>query len=125
MKITGTAKKHMLMATLAGLASKAYENYKLMWMKKHGYSFEDLLYYLDTAYEDAVDDNDGMCGISPSKAMEVVEEIGLDNGEIWVSRDEFLGNEFQDSEIVKELLDDEQFKDYEEMMKVLKEGAEQ
>lgn len=122
MRITEEEKKAMLMANLSGIADKAYENYKLEWMKEHGYSLEDLLYYLDTAYEDAVDDSDGLCGISPSKAMEVAEEIGLDNGEIWSSRDEFLDNEFQDSEIVRNLLDDEQFKDYEETMKVLKEG---
>lgn len=117
MEITDKAKKK--------LSRIAYENYKLMWMKKHGYSLRDLVYYLDCAYDDAIEDSDGLCGISPDKAMEVVEEIGLDNGEIWASRDEFLDNEFQDSAVVRELLDDEQFKDYEEMMKALKEGAGQ
>lgn len=125
MRITDEAKRTMLAANLSGIAGKAYENYKLEWMKEHGYSLSDLLYYLDSAYDDAVDDNGGMCGICPSKAMETAEETGLDNGEIWASYGEFLGNEFQNPEVVRELLDDGQFKSYRKTMKILRKGAGQ
>lgn len=120
MKITEEARSRMLAAHLAGIAGTAYSRYKLQWLVNHGYSMDDLLCYMDTAYSDFLDDSGGCEGLSPSGCMDAIEEIGLDSAEIWPGYDEFLDNEFQRPEIVRGLLDSGQFRDYEETMDALR-----
>lgn len=120
MKITEEARGSMLAAHLAGIAGEAYSRYKLRWLLEHGYSMDDLLCYMDTAYSDFLDGSGGYEGLAPSGCMETVEEIGLDSAEIWPCYDEFLGNEFQRPEIARELLDSDKFRDYEETMDALR-----
>lgn len=88
---------------------KAYELYKLNWLAKHGYTLDDVLRkayeimisdYLDIQVEDDL--------------LDAFEEIGF-NGEMYVSFDEFIDNEYQDIEYMKMLfggVDTKEYNDY-------------
>lgn len=119
MRITNEAKRTMLMANLAGIAGKAYENYKLEWMKQHGFTLDDLvaeMYEINERYLDEYGES-----MDTDDQFKEFCENGF-NGEIWASYDEFLDNEFQNPEIVNNLLDGDLFKSYEETMKALREA---
>ena len=78
------------------IKEKAYEKYKFRWLFDHGYTLEDVL---KSAYEimteEDIDTEDVL--------VESFEEFGL-NGEIYVCFDEFVDNEYQDTEIMESLL---------------------
>jgi hypothetical protein len=62
------------------LLDKAYEQYKEDWCEIRGYSLED-----------------------------VDEESGFYGGDCYVSKDEFFNNEFNDEDIMREILNKEDF----------------
>ena len=85
---------------------KAYELYKLEWMKAHGYTVEDVLRkayeiiisdYLDIEVEDDL--------------LDAFDELGF-NGEMYASYDEFIDNEYQDKNYMFKLLNDKEWNEY-------------
>lgn len=82
----------------------AYEKYKLDWMLRHGYTLTQLIgelaYYMAEANED----------------LETVFDVWeFDYGfgsEIWVCFDEFVVNEYQDKQYMKQLLTKEEYDEY-------------
>ena len=85
---------------------KSYELYKLRWMEEHGFTVDDVLRkayeimisdYLDIQVEDDL--------------LDAFDEIGF-NGEIYVSYDEFIDNEYQDKNYMFKLLNDKEWNEY-------------
>lgn len=86
----------------------AYEKYKLDWMKRHGYTLIDLIKELQSCLEE-VDEDEAI------DLNEIFEDWEFDCGfhsEIWVCYEEFLENEYQDKEYMREILDDVDFSEY-------------
>ena len=88
---------------------KAYELYKLEWMKAHGYTVEDVL---RKAYEIMI--SDYLDIEVEADLLDAFDEIGF-NGEMYVSFYDFLDNEYQDVDYMMELLggvDTKEYNDY-------------
>lgn len=86
------------------ISELAYELYKIEWLSR--YSADTMSDFVKQYYNDCkIDSNDD------STLTEVFEEFGFD-GEIYVCYEEFLDNEYQDKEYMRDLLDDDQYEDY-------------
>ena len=86
----------------------AYEKYKLDWMKRHGYTLNDLIKELQSCIEEV--DEDEVIDLN-----EIFADWEFDFGfhsEIWACYEEFLENEYQDKEYMREILDDVDFSEY-------------
>lgn len=88
---------------------KAYNLYKLDWLASHGYTLDDVLKRAFTImqskdFDIQVEDD----------LLDAFDEIGL-NGEMYVSFDEFIDNEYRDVNYMMELLggvDTKEYNDY-------------
>lgn len=115
---------------LGRLARSAYEKYKTKWFIDHNYSVVEIF---ENCYEAAkeivkdriamyesqlIDDVDEILNIDPEDIMAKYEEHPLYE-ECYVSFDEFTRNEFCDKDIVKELLNEEDYKAY---LRIIEEG---
>lgn len=82
----------------------AYTLYKLDWMRRISYDRKRdfvLNYYVDSKIKPTSD----------ATLLDTLEEFGFD-GELYACFEEFLENEYQDDSYIKELLPDEQYKEY-------------
>lgn len=105
-------------AVMARLAEKAYKSYQYRWLSEREISLEDLaeeMSYTNTRY---MQENDGEQLTTEEQLSTVIEE-GID-GEIFVSFDEFKHNEFLDKNIIRNLLNENDFKEYSEILPKLK-----
>ena len=84
----------------------AYEKYKLDWMLHHGHTLEDLINSLSDCMEEVNEDFVVVFDIWES-------DYGF-GSEIWVCFDEFIDNEYQDEGYMKQLLNWEEYKKYQE-----------
>ena len=82
------------------IRKKSYELYKLDWMASHGYSLQDIAVELANLADE---------GVSSEELLSEFEQNGFSGGEIYVSYDEFIDNEYQDMEYMKSLLSKEDF----------------
>ena len=83
----------------------AFNKYRLDWMLKHGYTLENLIDEIQNIHDD-----------DPSMSLQECFDdfeifIGFNN-EIWNCYPEFLNNEYQDKEYMKELLTNEEYELY-------------
>ena len=105
-----------------GIREQSYELYKLIWMKEHGYSLQDLAAELAMLTAD---------GVPAEELLSKFEQNGFSGGEIYVSYDEFIDNEYQNMEYMRTLLSKEDFILYlrdldkaDEPAKILRQKAE-
>lgn len=86
----------------------AYEKYKLNWLMEHGYTLADIIRELDVIKEDE-EDND---------SIELLFDFWEDNygfsSEIWACYQEFIDNEYQDTDYMKQILTNDEYKKYQE-----------
>lgn len=84
----------------------AYEKYKLDWMLQHGYTLKDLVSELS-----------GCMGEEDEDLITTFDIWESDYGfgsEIWACFDEFIDNEYQDEDYMKQLLNWKEYEKYEE-----------
>lgn len=110
-ELTEEEKKQYILAHLSGIADTAYGMYQLEWMKQHGYTLQDLMEQIDVQEHG---------GSEATYMLTVFEDEGGFNGECWVCKEEFMQNEFQDKEYMKQLLDTDLFIKYAGDMDYLK-----
>lgn len=85
----------------------AYEKYKLDWMLHHGYTLTDLINGLELMREENEDDS--------IQQLFVDWEYGFGFGsEIWVCFDEFIDNEYTDTDYMKQILTRDEYQKYQE-----------
>ena len=91
-------------------ADQMYKAYQLDWMMSQGIGLSDLKNVIMEAMEEVVEDGcgtigpDGLKGIFED-AVEIFEDsLGFGCGGIYVCRDEFAGEEFQDRDYAERLL---------------------
>ena len=88
----------------------AYEKYKLAWMMKQGISLKDLIEALaEQQREDSsIGENKNL--LAAYKDWDL--DVGFGSGSIWVCFDEFLDNEYQDTQFMRSILTEEEFRTY-------------
>lgn len=101
----------MTAARLAGLADKAYSAYQLEWLKDKGISLTDIADSMDDIMNADADGKPSDERISAYGALQRVIDEGI-GGEMFVSIEEFKDNEFLDKDIVKNLLAEDDYKEY-------------
>ena len=102
---------------LSELALNAYKTYQFKWLDEHGSSVFDTLEEMKE--EGVADDKIDASNYDPQKLFEYLADSNGIRGELFVSFAEFKDNEFEDKEIVKNLLDDF---DYEYYLQAAKPG---
>lgn len=101
----------MTAARLAGLADKAYSAYQLEWLKNKGISLTDIADSMDDIMNVDADGKPSDERLSAYGALQRVIDEGI-GGEMFVSIEEFKDNEFLDKDIVKNLLAEDDYKEY-------------
>ena len=88
----------------------AYEKYKLTWMIKQGISLKDLIEALaEQQREDSsIGENKNL--LAAYKDWEL--DMGFGSGSIWVCFDEFLDNEYQDTQFMRSILTEKEYRTY-------------
>lgn len=107
-----------------GIREQSYELYKLIWMKEHGYSLQDLAAELAALSDEGIP--------SVEEVFSEFEQNGFSpSGEIYACFDEFIDNEYLDMEYMRSLLSKEDFMLYlrdiekaDEPAKVLRQKAD-
>lgn len=89
---------------LQNIKEKAYQKYILDWMKNHNHTIFELMRELDDYFIDCEDEM-----TIEDKLIYWIKETDGFRGEIWVCRDEFLDNEYEDEDYMKYLLDEDEF----------------
>ena len=83
----------------------AYNKYQLDWMKQHNFSLSELMTVLTEIQDEDL-------SVSVDELFDEFEfTIGF-RGVVWSSYSEFLDNEYQDEEYMKELLTNEEYTIY-------------
>lgn len=106
-------------AVMARLADKAYKSYQYSWLSERDISLEDLAEEMSYANSRYMQENDGEQLTTEEQLSAVIEE-GID-GEIFASLEEFKSNEFLDKNIIRNLLNEKDFKEYSEILPKLRE----
>ena len=84
----------------------AYEKYKLDWMLHRGYTLGELISVL-SSYANDIDED-------LVTALDIWESDRGFGGEIWACFDEFIDSEYQEKDYMKQLLNEEEYKEYQE-----------
>lgn len=83
----------------------AFNKYRLDWMLKHGYTLVELINKIQEIHDDDP-------SMSLQECFDDFELFPGFNNVIWVCYPEFLDNEYQDEEYIKELLTEEEYEIY-------------
>lgn len=83
----------------------AYEKYRLDWMLQHGYTLSDLIDVLSELQKEDP-------SMSLYECLDDLELITGFKGVVWVCYPEFLNNEYQDEEYMKQLLTKSEYEEY-------------
>lgn len=83
---------------------RAYEAFQMYWMQVHGITVSDI----SKAVQEYLNESGGTPEMPFSAYL---EEVGF-MGSIWPCFEEFLDNEFRDSDLMRSLLDQETFMAY-------------
>lgn len=97
------------------IKEKAYQLYKLDWLKSHGYTLDDVLKKVWTIINHIDFDIEVEADL-----LDAFEEVGF-NGEIYACFDEFIDNEYQDNQYMKCLLGSTESDDYKAYIKDIQE----
>lgn len=94
--------------TKQDLIKKAYDRYKLVWLKAHGFSLED---FLQSVFEYIRESEIDLGKTSIADAMHEWEIESGFNSEIYPCFDEFIACDLN-IELLKELVEPNEFKDF-------------
>lgn len=96
----------------------AYHRFQFYWLADHGFTMADIFKAMaECACELAEEGED----IYEGSLRDIFEESGLGSGSLYPCFDEFLDHEYQDSDLMRAILSDEEFRDYSQEMELTSE----